>query len=110
MPITLSMNEIARIVNAAIDMRFRGEVNDRIKLVLGHQRIHLVGIGNIGFEKFIAIAVFLDHAVEIGEVAGIREHVDVTDQRRFVVLEDVTNEIAAYESAAARYQNSHSGR
>ena len=46
-----------------------GEVDHRIKGVLGHERIHLVGIGNIGLEKLVAFAVLLRDAVEIGEVA-----------------------------------------
>ncbi len=46
-----------------------GEVDHREKGVLGHERIHLVGIGNIGFEELVTLAVLLRHAVEIGEIA-----------------------------------------
>ena len=106
----ICVNEIKRIVDAAVDMRFGREIDNRIKLMLGHERIHLVGIGDVGLEKFVAITVFFDHAVKICGVPGVGEDVDVTDQRRFVVLQDVTDEIAANKSAPAGYQNSHSGR
>ena len=67
-------------IDAAIDMRFGGEIDHGKKLVLGHERVHLVGIGDIGFEKFVALAMFLDHAVEIGEVAGVGQDIDIGDR------------------------------
>jgi len=79
-------------------------------LMLSEQGIHLVWIGDVGFEEFVAVAVFFDHAVEIGQVPGICQHVDVANLRRFIMLQDVSNEIAADKSAATRDQNSHSGR
>jgi hypothetical protein len=72
------MDEVLRGINAPVDMGFRGKVDDGIKRVLGHQSVHLVDICNIGFEKFVTLAMFLRYAVEVGEVSGVREDVDVT--------------------------------
>ena len=46
-------------IDAAVDVRFGGEIDDGIKLMLGHERVHLVGICDIGFEKFVTLAMFL---------------------------------------------------
>ena len=42
----IRMDEIKWRINAAIDMRFGGKINHGIKLMLGHQRVHLVAIKN----------------------------------------------------------------
>ena len=101
------VNEVLRRIYAAVDMRFGGEVDDGVKLVLGHERVHLVWVGDVGFEKLVAFAMFLDHAIEVGEVTGVSEHVHVRHERRFVMLQNVANKIAPDESAAAGHQNAH---
>ena len=70
-------------------------------------RVHLVGVRNIGFEKLVAIAVFLCDAVEIREVAGIREHVHVRDRRLVVMFQNIANKVAPDEATAARNQDAH---
>src|SRR4029077_6915777 len=77
-------DEIKWRINAAINMRFGGKINHGVKLVLGHERVHLIAARNVGFEKLVAFAMFLDHAVEIGEIAGISEHVNVGHVSRLV--------------------------
>src|SRR5436309_3418603 len=102
------MNEILGRINTAIDVRFGCEIYDRETLMLEHERVHRVGIGNVGFEKFVALAMFLDHAFEVGEVAGISERVHICDRGRLVMLQDIANKIAPDEAAAAGHENSHS--
>ena len=89
-------------------MRFGRKIDHCIALMLEHEGIHCVGIGNISFEKFVAFAMFLDHAIEIGEVAGISQRVDVCDRSRLVMLQNIANKIAPNEAAAAGHENSHS--
>ena len=101
------MNEIERIVDAAVDMRFSREIDDRIKLMLRHERIHLIGICNIGFEKLVAFAMFLDHAIQIGEIARVSEHIDVGQVRRLVMLQNIPNKVAPDESTATGYKDAH---
>ena len=101
------MDEILRRINAAIDVRFRREINHRIELLLGHERVHLVGIGDVGLEKFVAFPVLFDDAVEIGEISRVGEGVDICDVRRLVMLQNVTNKVTPDEPTAARDQDAH---
>jgi len=88
-------------------MRFGREIDNGVKLMFGHELIHLVGIGNISLEEFVAIAMCLGHALEVGEVAGVGQDIDISDVGRLVMFQNVANKVAANETAAARYQNAH---
>ncbi len=103
----IGMNEVQRRINAAIDMRFGREINNGVKLMLGHELIHLIGIGNVGLEEFVPIAVLLGYALEVGEVAGVGQDIDISDVGRLVMFQNVANKVAADETAAARYQYAH---
>ena len=70
-PDDIGVDEILGRINASIDVRFGREIDNGVELMLEHERVHGVGIRNVGFEKFVTFAMFIDHAVEIGEVAGI---------------------------------------
>jgi hypothetical protein len=89
-------------------MRLGREVNDGVKLMLGHERVHRVGIGNVGFEKVVTLAMFLDHAFQIGQVPGISEHIDVADRGRLVMLQNIPNKIASDESTSTGDKYAHS--
>ena len=101
------MNEIKGIVDAAVHVRFRGKIDNRIEPMLGHQRVHRVGIRDIGFEKFVTLAMFFDHALKIGDVTGISEYIDIGDVCRLVMLQNIPNKVAPDESAAARDKDAH---
>ena len=75
--------------------------------MLGHDRVHLIGVGDISFEKLIALAMFFDYAVEIGEITCVSEHVDVGHVRGLVMLQNIPNKVAPDEAAATGYQNAH---
>ena len=109
-PDHIGVNEIPRIINASIDMGFGREIDHRVELMFGHQRVHLVGVGDVGLEKLVAIAVFLHYPVEVGQISGIGQHIDIADQCLLMMLQNVANEIAANKSATAGYQNTHSAR
>jgi hypothetical protein len=101
------MNKVQRIVDAAIHVRFCREIDHRVKPVLGHQGVHLVGVRDIGFEKFVPFAMFFDHAIEIGEIARVSEHIHVSHVRRLVMLQNIPNKVAPDESAATGYKDAH---
>jgi hypothetical protein len=101
------VNEIERIVDAAVHMRFSCEIDNRIELMLRHERIHLIGICDIGFEKFVVFAMFFDHAIQIGEVARVSEHIDVGHVRGLVMLQNIPNKVAPDESTATGYKDAH---
>jgi 2-oxoglutarate dehydrogenase complex dehydrogenase (E1) component-like enzyme len=52
--------------------------------------------------------MFLDHAIQIGEISGISEYIDISHRGRLVMLQNVANKVAPDESAATGYQNAHS--
>ena len=84
-------------------MGFSREIDDGVKLVLGHELIHLIGIGDVGLEEFVAIAVRLGQTVEIGKVAGVGQDINIRDVSRLVMFQNVANKVAANETAAARH-------
>ncbi len=88
-------------------MRFGGEIDDCVKLMLGHERVHLVGVRYIGFEKLVAFAMFFDHAIKIGEIARVSEHIDIAHRCRLVMLQNIPNKVAPDESAATGYKDAH---
>ena len=75
--------------------------------MLGHQRVHRVSIRDIGFEKFVTLAMFFDHTVDIGDVTGISEHIDISDVCGLVMLQNIPNKVAPDESAATGYEDAH---
>ena len=99
----VSVNEIQRRINAAIDMGFGREINNGVKWMLGHELVHLVGIGNVSLEEFVAVAVRLGQTVEVGKVAGVGQDINIRDVSRLVMFQNVANKVAANETAAARH-------
>src|SRR5207248_10507403 len=97
----IGVDEILRGIDAAIDVRFGGEINDGVELMFGHQGIHLIGIGDIRFEEIVTIAMLLSYTCKIREIAGIGEHIDVSDVSRLVMFQNVANKVAPNETAAA---------
>ncbi len=65
----VGVDEILRGIDAPIDVRFGGKIDDGVALFLVQKGVHLVGIGDIGLEKFVAFAVLFDDAVEIGQIS-----------------------------------------
>ena len=75
--------------------------------MLGHQRVHRVSIRDIGFEKFVTLAMFFEHAFKIGDVTGISEHIDICDVCGLVMLQNIPNKVAPDESAATGDKDAH---
>lgn len=106
-PDYIGVNEIRRIIDAAIDMRFGREIYDGIERMFRHELVHLIGIGDISLEKLVAVAMLRRHTLKIGEIAGVGQNVDITDVGRLVMFQNVANKVAANEAAATRHQNAH---
>ena len=101
------VDEIKGVVDAAIDVRFGGEIDNGVKRVLGHERVHLVGMGDIGFEKFVALAMFLGDSVQVRQISGVGEHVDIAHRRRLVMFQNIPNKVAPDEATATGHQYAH---
>ncbi len=97
----VGVDEILGGIDAAIHVGFGGEIDDGEEVMLGHQLVHEVGVGDIGVEELVALAVLGGQAGDVGDVAGVGEGVDVRDELGVVMLEDVADEVAADEAAAA---------
>ena len=103
----VGVDEILRGIDAPVDVRFRREIDDREELLLVEQGVHLVCVRDIGLEKLVALAVFLHHAVEIREVSGVGEGVNIRHRSRLVMLQNVTNKVTPDESTTTRDQHAH---
>ena len=101
------MNKVERVVDASIDVRFCREIDDRIEPMVGHQCVHQVNVCNIGFEKFVTLAMFFDHAIKVGDITGISEHIDISDVCGLVMLQNISNKVAPDESAATGDKDAH---
>ena len=51
--------------------------------------------------------MFFDDPIEIGEIAGVSEHVNIGHVGRLVMLQNISNKVAPDEPAATGYQNAH---
>jgi hypothetical protein len=101
------VNEVERIIDTPIYMRFCREIDHRVELVLGHQGVHQVRISNIGFEKFVTLAMFFDHAFKVRDVTSVSEYIDISDECRLVMLQNISNKVAPDESAATGDKDAH---
>ena len=101
------VNEVLRRIDAAVDMRFGGEIDDRIERVLRHERVDLLGVGDVGLEKLVALAVLLGDAVEIRQIAGVGQNIHIADRSRLVMLQNIANKVAPDEPTATGNQNAH---
>ena len=47
--------------------------------------------------------MFLRHTIEIGEIAGVGQDINICDRGRLVMLQNVANKVAPDESTATGY-------
>ena len=106
-PDNISMNEVLRGINAPVDVRFRSKIDNCVKMALSHKRVHLVRICNIGFEKFVTLAMFFRHAGQISQIPGVSEDIDVDHRSRLVMLQEISDKVTPNKSTATRNQYEH---
>jgi hypothetical protein len=106
-PNHIGVDEILGIVDAAVDVRFSGEIHDRVKRLAGHERVHLVGVRDIGFEKIVTLAMFLGDSVQVREISGVREDIDISHRSRLVMFQNIPNKVAPDEATATGHQYAH---
>jgi hypothetical protein len=101
------VNEISRIRNAAIDMRFGGKIHDRVELVLREDRLHRLAVGDVALEELVPVRMLLRNAGQVVRVSRVAEHVHVRDEFGLVVLEHEPYKITPNKPAPARDQKTH---
>ena len=94
-------------VDAAIDMRLGGKIDDRVELVLGEDRLHRLAIRNVCLEELVAVRMLLRDAGEVLGIPCVAEHIHVRDELRLVVLEHEPHKITPNKPAPARDQKTH---
>ena len=94
-------------MDAAVDVRFGGKIDDGAGLVLGEQFGDEVEVADVALDEDVARITL--QGGEVLEVAGVGQRVEVDD--RFIRLrQPVEDEIAADEAGAAGDENHLHGR
>jgi hypothetical protein len=100
----VGLDEVFRAMDAAVDVRFGGEINDGARLVLGEQPGDKIEIADVALDEEVARVAA--QGCEVLEIAGVGEHVE--DEDGFIGLgQRVEDEVAADEASTAGDENSH---
>src|SRR5262249_14108778 len=94
-------DERSGIVDAAIDVRFGGEVDDAVG-IFGGSPDH-VAVGNAAVDEAVARVPL--QVAQVGQVARVGQAIKVDHGDIRGRFQQVADEIAADETATARYQN-----
>ena len=94
----VGLDEVFRAVDAAVDVRFGGKIDDGAGLVLGEQLGDEVEVADVALDEDVA-RVALERG-EVLEVAGVGQRVEV-DDGLVGMGQPVEDEIAADEAGAA---------
>ena len=98
----VGLDKVFRAVDAAVDVRFGGKVDDGARLVLGEQPGDEVEVADVALDE--AVALVAAQGCEVLEIAGIRERVQVDDG--FIGLrQPVEDEVAADKTCCTSDQN-----
>ncbi len=98
------LDELAGAVDRAVDVAFRGEVNDGPRPVRGKQRLDVRLVEDVALHE--AVARVARERCQIGEVSRIGELVEV-HHRLAAPGKPVEDEIRSDEPGAARHENRH---
>lgn len=99
------LQEDLRILNGAVDMRFRCEVNDDVRLLLLEDAVDRPAVCDVRADE---LEVLLLHRIlERLEVARIRQLVDADDVVTRMLLEHVVDEVRANEAGTAGHDDIH---
>ena len=95
----VGLGEGERVLDAAIDMGFRREVDDAIDLLVLHQLVDAVEVADVHPDELV-VGFVLD-ILQIGQVAGVGQLVQVDDSVIGVFVHEEANNMAADEAGAA---------
>jgi hypothetical protein len=95
----VGLNEIAGAGDGTVNMGFGGEVQDMGDAVLLDQLEHGGLVAEVGF--FEGVFGVMRDALEVFEVAGVREAIQVDQAPDFRAVNDVVDEVGADETGAA---------
>ena len=99
------LQENLRILDGAVDMRLRREVDDDVRLLLLEDTVDRTAVCDVRADEFEVL--LLHRRLERLEVARIRQLVDTDDAVTRMLLEHVVDEVRANEAGTAGHDNRH---
>ena len=88
-----------RVLDRAIHMALGCQVDDAIHLLLLHQLVERLEVADVHLHEFVVGLVL--HVLEVGEVAGVGELVEVDDVVVGVLVDKEADHVRADEACAA---------
>ena len=88
-------------------MRLGGKIDDRVKLVLGEDRLHRLAVRNVVLEELVAVRMLIGDAGQVLRVSRVAEHIHIRDELRLVVLEHEPHKIAPNKPTPSCDQKTH---
>ena len=101
----VGLDERARRVDRAVDVRLRGEIHDRADTVLRQQSFQQRLVADIALHEHVARVAI--QRPQVLAVAGVGQLVQDHDLRCGPAIEREAHEIGAYEAGPSRYQQPH---
>ena len=92
-----------RVLNAAVHVRFCGEMNDAINLLFLHKLEKSIKIAYVHLHEPIVWLIL--YVLEIGEVTCIGQGIQIDDFIIRILVDEKTNDMASYESRATGNNN-----
>ena len=99
------LQEDLRILNGAVDMRLRREVDDDVRLLLLEDAVDRPTVCDVRADELEVL--LLHRALERLEVARIRQLVDADDAVTRMLLEHVVDEVRTNEAGTAGHDDIH---
>ena len=101
----IRLQEDLRILDGAVDMRLRREVDDDVRLLLLEDAVDRTAVCDVRTDELEII--LLHRTFKRLEVARVRQLVDADDAVARMLLEHVVNEVRANEAGTAGHDNRH---
>ncbi len=94
-------------MNGPVDVRFRGEMYDRVDSLLPQQPLDEPRVADVSLHES-QLRALLD-VLEIGEIAGVSQRIEHDEALARVGLQPVVHEVGADEAGAAGDEESRHG-
>ncbi len=95
----IGARERERFFDGTVDVALGGKMYDAVHFVFLHQRKHTVIVTYVGAHEGVVGTVL--YVLEIGEIAGIRQFIDVDYVVIRIFVDKQAHHVRAYESGAA---------
>jgi hypothetical protein len=94
----IGLDKFCGAVNGAVDMRFRGKVDNRVHFVLGQDAVNQFAVTDIPLDEKVAIRIW--QVPQILQIRGIGKDIQIDNERLWFDTLKIMNEIRADEAGA----------